>query len=133
MEELEGVELTKEEEAERGVFSAAITAVIVGFVSILFMGYKLTISATEEKTFEWVYILDPILMFVLAGLVYKKSRIAVIALFLYFLATRFHLVLYIQSVRQLIFAAIILTLFVYGIWGVFKFHFLKKSKNVIGG
>jgi hypothetical protein len=133
MEELEGIELTEEEEAQRGIFAAAITAVLVGFISILTMGYRWLSSVVDGNQFGLFDIIDPILMFVFAALVYSKSRIAAVVLFAYFLVTRFHLILYIQSLRQLILVAIILALFVYGIWGTFKFHSLEAKKNIVGG
>jgi len=133
MEELEGIELTEEEEAQRGIFAAAITAVLVGFISILTMGYRLLSSVVDNNQFGLFDIIDPILMFVFAALVYSKSRIAAVVLFAYFLVTRFHLILYIQSLRQLIVAAIILALFFYGIWGTFKYHSLEVKKNIVGG
>jgi hypothetical protein len=124
----QGVNLTELEEAERGIFAGAIIATLLGFLTLMIGGMKILMALGQDKIIDWYLLVDPMIFFAVATAIYFKSRIGALVSFGFFLAKFGWLILYIGSVRQVIFAALVLGLFVYGVWGVFKWHRIKSSR-----
>lgn len=74
-------------------------------------------------------IIDIILIFVLAWFIYKKSRVAAILMFAYFIFAKIYMAVAEEQFSGLFVGAIFLFFFGRAIWGAFAFHKIEKSEN----
>ncbi len=106
---------------------AWIAALVSGTLTLAVVAYVVFLDSSVLNIDEWV-LLDVVIIYGLAFGIYKKSRIAAVSMFVYFVISK--AIMYIEGeTRGTWMAAIFLFLFAQGVYGCFQYHSLKKRSN----
>ena len=106
---------------------AWIAALVSGTLTLGVVAYVVFSGSSMLSVDEWVLI-DVVIIYGLAFGIYKKSRVAAVSMFVYFIINK--VMMYFDGeTRGTWMAAIFLFLFAQGVHGCFQYHSLKKRSN----
>ena len=119
------------EKALKAIKTGTFTACFLGIVNLAVTFYAIKSNATEGLLSylndPWIFF-DVILCFILAFFIYKKSRIAAVTFFIYYIFSKIYVAVDLERMPG--FLAI---MFVYILWktikGTFDFHTIEKQEN----
>lgn len=121
------------EKANSAIKSGGIAALISGAITTLFfLIYSRSTDAddTMVSTFGDPWILfDIALVFILAFFIFRKSRVAAILMFVYFLLSKIHMSITMQEINGVAFSLVFLFFFGQAIAGTFAYHRHEKAAH----
>jgi len=124
--------MTREEaiKATRVGAIAACVSAVVTCVAYLIASAK-NIDRFDEFGFmnDPFFLIDVVLLLVLALFIYKKSRVASVFILLYFIISKFYMFLETGKIQGLFISALFIYLYARAAWGSFVFHKDEKLNN----
>jgi len=121
------------EDAIKAIRQGAIAACVSGaMTTLIYVVAKL--SKADSDSFLGYYndhaiLFDIVLIFLLAWFIYKKSRVAAIAMFLYFIFAKVYTSIETGEFTGGILSLVFLYFFGRAVWGSFSYHRIEKAEN----
>ncbi len=120
------------QEAVKATNQGAIAALVSGSLTLLIMLIAMGTDSSDDSLgyFNDIWLLfDIFIIFLLAFFIWRKSRVAAVLMFVYFLASKIIIGLETGKVSGLFISALFLWFFFQATRGAFAWHKLEKAEN----
>ena len=120
------------EDALKAIKTGAVAALISGTLTLIIILIAINTDSSDETISyfndPWL-LLDIIIIFSLAFFIWRKSRIAAIMMFVYFLISKIVIAIEAGKVSGIFISVLFLWFFVQAARGTFAWHKLEKAEN----